>query len=97
MSSSSSTSNPDYFIASCVIAIVYIVSRYLEMRIMKKETIPLKVLFRDTLIVYVCAITGLFLMEQLNSIMQSGIGLASSALPSSIVGHPPAFTGEADF
>ncbi len=90
-------SNPDYFISSCVIAIVYLVSRYLEMRIMKKETIPLRVLFRDTLIVYVCAITGLFLMEQLNTIMASGLSLASSALPAAVVGHPPAFTGDADF
>lgn len=47
-----------------VVAIMYIILRFIEMRFILKENKPLKVLFRDTVIVYLSTVSGLFILEQ---------------------------------
>mgnify|MGYP001595190494 FL=1 len=47
-----------------VVAIMYIILRFIEMRFILKENKPLKVLFRDTIIVYLSAVSGLFVLDQ---------------------------------
>jgi hypothetical protein len=47
-----------------VVAIMYIILRFIEMRFILKENKPLKVLFRDTIIVYLSTVSGLFILEQ---------------------------------
>ena len=47
-----------------VVAIMYVIFRFIEMRFVLKENKPLKVLFRDTIIVYLSTVSGLFVLDQ---------------------------------
>jgi hypothetical protein len=47
-----------------VVSIMYIIFRFIEMRFILKENKPLKVLFRDTIIVYLSTVSGLFVLDQ---------------------------------
>ncbi len=47
-----------------VVAIMYVIFRFIEMRFILKENKPLKVLFRDTIIVYLSTVSGLFVLDQ---------------------------------
>ena len=49
------------FILSGIIAVVFFIIKFLEMRFIEKETKPLKILFRDTIIVYISSILGFLL------------------------------------
>lgn len=55
------------FIIAGTIAITYLLSKFLEMRYIEKESKPLKLLIRDTLIVYFSVIIANFIMDQLTS------------------------------
>jgi hypothetical protein len=50
-----------------VVAIMYVIFRFIEMRFVLKENKPLKVLFRDTIIVYLSTVSGLFVLDQFAS------------------------------
>lgn len=54
------------FITAIGISIIYIIFKFIEMRIIVKENKPLKVLFRDTLIVYLSVLLGNFVLTQIN-------------------------------
>lgn len=54
------------FLIALFISIIYLVFKFLEMRYILKKDIPLKLLFRDTLLVYVSSVIGLFILEQIN-------------------------------
>jgi hypothetical protein len=53
------------FIYAFIISIIYLIIKFIEMRIVVKENKPLKLLIRDTLLVYFCVISGNFIFEQL--------------------------------
>ena len=53
------------FISALVISIVYIIFKFLEMRLILKETKPLKFMFRDSIIVYFSVLIGNFVMGQM--------------------------------
>jgi hypothetical protein len=42
------------------------------MRFIEKENKPLKLLIRDTLLVYFSVVSGFFILEQLNPFIQTG-------------------------
>ena len=46
---------------------MYVIFRFIEMRFVLKENKPLKVLFRDTIIVYLSTVSGLFVLDQFAS------------------------------
>jgi hypothetical protein len=52
-----------YIIHSGIIAFIYLLMKFVEMRITKKETKPIKELIRDTLIVYLRAMVGLYIIN----------------------------------
>lgn len=54
------------FITGGVISFVYLVFKFLEMRFVLKEKKPMKVLFRDTLIVYISVVLGWTVFSQFN-------------------------------
>ena len=60
------------FIISAIISITFFIAKFLEMRYVEKESKPLKLLLRDTLLVYFSVIIADFVMEQINPIMISG-------------------------
>tara|TARA_B100000795_G_C22746022_1_gene417288 strand:- start:1 stop:234 length:234 start_codon:yes stop_codon:yes gene_type:complete len=55
------------FITAIAVSIAYLVFRFIEMRIILKENKPLKVLARDTLLVYLSVLLGNFIMNQFGS------------------------------
>ena len=61
----------NYFIIVLISSIMYLVFKFIEMRFILKENKPLKELFRDTLIVYLSVVAGLFVSDQFNSKVSS--------------------------
>jgi len=55
-----------------IIAIIFFVMKFIEMRFIEKENKPLKLLIRDTLLVYVSVVSGYFILEQLKPVIQNG-------------------------
>ena len=62
------------FIIGIAISSIYLIGKFIEMRFILKENKPLKVLFRDTLLVYVSVIIGSFVLDQISSGTLTGGG-----------------------
>jgi len=60
------------FVNSAVISIIFFIIKFLEMRFIEKESKPLKILIRDSLVVYFSVIAGHYLLIQINPIMHTG-------------------------
>ena len=54
------------FITGFSVSIIYLLFKFIEMRLILKENKPLKILFRDTLIVYLSVIIGDFVLNQIS-------------------------------
>jgi len=54
------------FIIASIIAFFYLIIKFIEMRFIEKDNKPIKVLIKDTLVVYLCVILGNFIVEQIN-------------------------------
>ena len=72
------------FLTAVAVAAIYLIFRFIEMRFILKENQPLKVLARDTLVVYLSVVLGNFVMQQIN-----GMDISK--------GIPQVFTNEPDF
>ena len=59
------------FIVAAAISITFFISKFIEMRFVEKENKPLKLLIRDSLLVYFSVIIANFILEQLHPIIQS--------------------------
>ena len=59
------------FIIAMVISVVFFISKFVEMRFIDNESKPLKLLIRDTLLVYFSVISGYFIMEQLKPVLET--------------------------
>jgi hypothetical protein len=77
------------FIIATVISIIFLVMKFIEMRYIEKESKPLKLLIRDTLLVYFSVVSGYFILEQLKPVMQNGDNLTG--------GTTPVFTNNPEF
>ena len=53
-----------YIIHSGIIAFIYLLMKFVEMRMVKKETKAIKDLIRDTIIVYLSSIVGLYIINE---------------------------------
>jgi len=60
------------FMIALIIAIVFLVIKFIEMRFIDKESKPLKLLIRDALLVYLSVVAGYFILEQLKPVIQNG-------------------------
>jgi hypothetical protein len=58
------------FIVATVISVIFLISKFIEMRFVDSESKPLKLLVRDTLLVYFSVIFGYFIMEQLKPVLE---------------------------
>jgi len=66
------------FIIATVISVIFFIIKVIEMRFDDNESKPLKLLIRDTLIVYFSVIFGHFIMEQIKPVLEiSGEALSS--------------------
>ena len=55
------------FITGFSVAIIYLLFKFIEMRFILKENKPVKLLARDTLLVYLSVLLGNFVMKQLGA------------------------------
>ena len=76
------------FIIATVISVIFLISKFIEMRFVDSESKPLKLLIRDTLLVYFSVISGYFIMEQLKPVLE----IAGEA-----VSTPEVFTDNPEF
>ena len=76
------------FVIAGIISFIYFIIKFIEMRFIDKESKPLKVLIRDSLLVYFSVIAGNFVIEQLKPIIQEG---------GSNVSNPVVFTDNPGF
>jgi hypothetical protein len=60
-----------FFIAA-VISVIFLISKFIEMRFIEKESKPLKLLIRDALLVYFSVVFGYFVIGQINPILKGG-------------------------
>jgi TctA family transporter len=53
-----------YILHSGIIAFIYILMKFVEMRMIKKDKKEVRELIRDTIIVYLSAIVGLYIISE---------------------------------
>ena len=58
------------FVIAAVISAIFLISKFIEMRFIEKENKPLKLLIRDTLLVYCSVVSGHFIIGQINPMLQ---------------------------
>ena len=75
---------PMSFTNAMVIAFVYFIVKYAEIKFINKENRPVKLLIRDTVVVFVAGITGMYIINHFN--VETVQAAAASA-----------FTGTPDF
>ena len=74
-----------FFVVAAAVSIIFAISKFVEKKyILKEEEIAMKNIIRDSLMVYVSAVIGLFVIEQVGDTV-------NKQLPT------VAFTGKADF
>ena len=66
------------FIVAGAISIVYFLVKFGEMRFVDKESKPLKLLIRDSLLVYFSVIVGNFILDQLKPLLDNGTNASAS-------------------
>ncbi len=76
-----------FFVAG-VVSVVFLLAKFIEMRFIDKESKPLKLLVRDTLLVYFSVVTGGFIIDQIKPVIQEG---------GTIPQNPAVFTGDPNF
>jgi hypothetical protein len=74
------------FIVAGIISIVFFLAKFCEMRFVDKESKPLKLLIRDSLLTYFSVVVGLFFADQLRHLMENGTNGSSS--PSVFTDNP---------
>jgi hypothetical protein len=60
------------FFVAAIMALVFFIFKFIEMRFVDKESKPLKLLIRDSLLVYFSVVIGYFILEQLKTVVQNG-------------------------
>ena len=76
------------FLNAGIISFIYFIIKFIEMRFVEKENKPIKLLFRDTLLVYISVILGFIILNQIKPLMNQ-IGGDETA--------PLVFTGNPEF
>lgn len=62
------------FIIAAIISVIFFIAKFIEMRFLEKEPKPLKLLIRDSLLVYFSVICGYFILEQIKPATNGGGG-----------------------
>ena len=75
------------FLVAAIISVIFFIVKFIEMRFIEKENKPLKYLIRDSLLVYFSVLTGYFVVQQVQPMiegtMKGGLGSGSSSSPGS--------------
>jgi hypothetical protein len=76
------------FITSILISVLYFLFKVIENKILSKEDIKLKIVFKDSLLVFISVVIGLNLIEQIIPLIYEG---------GELVTNPPVFTDTPGF
>lgn len=57
----------NFFLMSTFVAVAYFVLKLVDIKYVKKENLVLKLVFRDTIIVYLSSLIGLYLVDNIDS------------------------------
>ena len=74
------------FLIAALISGIFFVAKFLEMRYVDNEPKPLKLLIRDTLVVYISVVLGYFIVDQLKPVIHES---ASTTTPIAFTDNPP--------
>ena len=74
------------FLVAGIISVIFFIGKFLEMRYVEQEPKPLKLLIRDSLLVYVSVVTGSFILEQLKPVINE---TELPATPLAFTDNPP--------
>lgn len=74
------------FLVAGIISVIFFIVKFLEMKYVDKEPKPLKILIRDSLLVYFSVISGCFILEQLNPVIND---IELSSTPLAFTDNPP--------
>lgn len=75
------------FLIAGIISVIFFIAKFLEMRYVEEESKPLKILVRDSLLVYVSVVLGGFILDQLNPVINETEILSS--VPLAFTDNPP--------
>jgi hypothetical protein len=76
------------FVVAAIVSICFFIVKFLEMRYIEKENKPLKLLIRDTLLVYFSVIIANFVIGQINPIIQGGGGTTNNKITPVFTDNP---------
>ena len=79
------------FIIAIVISVIYGGIKFIESKFVNKEQIPLKLLARDSLLVYFSVVISYFIIEQIIPLTNTGGTIISTST------NPPVFTDNPEF
>jgi hypothetical protein len=74
------------FLVAGIISVIFFIAKFLEMRYVDSEPKPLKILVRDSLIVYISAVAGNFIIDQLSPVINE---VADTSIPLAFTDNPP--------
>jgi hypothetical protein len=61
------------FLVAGIVSVIFFIGKFLEMRYVDQEPKPLKVMVRDSLLVYVSVVLGIFLLGQLEPVIHETV------------------------
>jgi heme/copper-type cytochrome/quinol oxidase subunit 4 len=73
------------FLIAGVISIIFFIATFLEMKYVETEDKSVKILIRDSLLVYICVIVGIFIIEQLQPVINE----SRISNPVAFIDNPP--------
>lgn len=76
------------FIIAAVVSVTFLITKFIEMRFIEKESKPLKVLIRDALLVYFSVVSGYFIIGQIDPLLHGG---GVNATPTPVFTDNPGF------
>jgi len=68
-----------YAIATAI-SVVYFIIKYIEVRMVKKEDAPMSNLVKDSMVVFLSCLVGLFVLGQVGTILSDGINKKGGSL-----------------
>lgn len=74
------------FLVAGIISVIFFIAKFLEMRHIDNEPKPLKILVRDSLLVYVSVVAGNFILEQLTPVINETV---APGVPLAFTDNPP--------
>ncbi len=74
------------FLVGAIISFIYFIGKFLEMRYIDTEPKPLKILIRDTLLVFVSVIIGGFVIDQVKPVINE---IKDTTVPLAFTDNPP--------